>query len=226
MRDRRLTSLVLGLVALPYAVAFGTGNSMFTQIIVSMAPWGALIAALTTLVRVERSDTTLSFALLAAFTLTLASQVVTSGFRAPYHLAEPFASQTEPVDVGDLGRFRVDAGTATFLRDLNAAVAACGITPGAPFLGLFNIPGVALALRAVPVVTPWLNNAAQAETALAFGPPDVLRSAVVAIRENPDGSRVAMPAALSAFPAGFKFCGTSTYPFGNQHIGIWHAAPG
>ena len=46
MPDRRVTLLVLGLIALPYAVAFGTGNSIFTQIIVSMAPWGALIAAL------------------------------------------------------------------------------------------------------------------------------------------------------------------------------------
>jgi hypothetical protein len=226
MRDRRLTSLVLGLVALPYAVAFGSGNSMFTQIIVSMAPWGALIAALTTLVRVERSDRTLSLALVAAFALTLASQIVTSGFRSPYHLAEPLDRQTEPVDVGGLGRFRVDAGTATFLRNLDAAVTACGITPGAPFLGLFDIPGVALALRAVPVVTPWLNNAAQAEMTLALGPPDVLRSAVVAIRDNPDGSRVALPAALSAFPAGFKFCGTAIYPFGNQRVEIWHAAPG
>lgn len=226
MWDRRLTSLILGLVALPYAIAFGSGNSMFTQIIVSMAPWGALIAALTTLVRVERADRTLSLALLAAFALTLASQIVTSGFRAPYHLAEPLDRQTEPVDVGGLGHFRVDAGTATFLRNLDAAITACGITPGAPFLGLFDIPGVALALRVVPVVTPWLNNAAQAELALALGPPDVLRSAVVAIRDNPDGSRVALPAALSAFPAGFEFCGTAIYPFGSQRIEIWHAAPG
>ena len=78
----------------------------------------------------------------------------------------------------------------------------------------------------MPVVTPWLNNVAQAETALAFGPPDVLRFAVVAIRDNPDGSRVEMPAALSAFPAGFEFCGTATYPYQNQRIEIWHAAPG
>jgi hypothetical protein len=184
-----------------------------------------VIAALATLMREERSDKTLSLALLAAFCLTLVSQIVTSGFRDPYHLAEPLAGQTEPVDVGGLGRFRVDAGTATFLRNLDAAITECGIAPGAPFLGLYNLPGVALALRAVPVVTPWLVNVAQAETALAFGPPDVLRYAVVAIRDNPDGSRVALPAALSAFPTGFKFCGTSTYPFENQRIEIWRAAP-
>lgn len=226
VRDRRLAALVLGLVALPYAVAFGTGNSLFTQIIVSMAPWGVLMAVLATLASADRSNRTLSLALLAAFTVTLASQIVTSGFRAPYHLAEPLVRQTEPVDVGVLGRVRVDAGTAAFVRSLDAAVTACRIAPGAPFLGLYNIPGVALALRAVPVVTPWLNNAAQAETALAFGPPDVLRSAVVAIRDNADGSRVAMPSRLSIFPTGFRLCGEATYPFENQRITIWQATSG
>ena len=225
-RDRRLATLVLGLAALPYAVAFGTGNSLFTQIIVSMAPWGTLIAASAMLADAERSDRSMAFALLAAFSVTLASQIVTSGFRAPYHLAAPLSGQTERVNVGNLGRVRVDAGTAAFVRSLDAAVTTCRISPSAAFLGLYNIPGVALALRAVPVVTPWLNNVAQAETALAFGPPGVLQSVVVAIRENSDGSRVVLPSRLAAFPTGFRFCGDATYPFENQRITIWHATPG
>ena len=45
-KDHKRAGLILGLVLLPYSVAMGTGNMLFTQVIVSLAPWGVLIAAL------------------------------------------------------------------------------------------------------------------------------------------------------------------------------------
>ena len=219
-----MTALVLGLCALPYSVALGTGNALFTQIIVSMAPWGALLAVLASLNRDEWSDQVMQQMLLAVFVLAIAIQTVTSGFRAPYHLANPLMYKATPVDVGNLGRIKVDSRTLRFIDDLDAAVTACGIAAGAPFLGFYNIPGVALVLRTVPLVTPWINNAVQAATILALTPPDTLRSVVVAVRRNQDDSRPELPAAMSSFPSGYTFCGEATYPFEEQHIEVWYTA--
>ena len=222
--DKRAMVLVLGLAALPYSVALGTGNSLFTQVIVSIAPWGALLAALASLDRDDCPDRIIQQMLLAAFVLAIAIQTVTSGFRAPYHLAEPLMRQVTPIDVGDIGHIKVDPRTARFVKDLDAAVTVCGIAPGAPFMGFYNIPGVALALRTVPIVTPWINNAAQATAILALTPPETLYSLVVAVLREKDGSRAKLPAALASFPAGFAFCGEATYPFEEQRIEIWRTA--
>jgi len=49
---------------------------------------------------------------------------------------------------------KIDAGTYRFLTEMRAAVNECDIAPGAPFIGLYNITGVALKLQAGPVLTP------------------------------------------------------------------------
>jgi hypothetical protein len=219
-RNWRAIVLVLGMAALPYSIAVGTGNALFTQIIVSMAPWTALAGVLALLDRDQWPDRIMQLMLLAVLVLVLAMQIVTSGFRTPYHLATPAMQQTTPVDIGDLGRVKVDAGTARFVRDLDAAVATCDIAPKSPFLGLYNIPGVALATRSIPIVTPWINNVAQAATILSRAPAET-GPLVIAILRNQDGSRPEFPSALASFPAGFKFCAEAAYPFGDQHIEVW-----
>jgi hypothetical protein len=95
--------------------------------------------------------------------------------------------QATPVDIGDLGRIKVDVGTARFVKDLGAAVATCDIAPESPFLGFYNIPGVALATRTIPIVTPGINNVAQAATILSLAPTKT-GPLVIAVLRSQDGS--------------------------------------
>jgi hypothetical protein len=223
--NRRAAVMFLGLTLLPYSIALGTGNSLFTQIIDSMAPWGVLVAVLASLQRDKWSDWIMQQMLMGVFVAAIASQIVTSGFRAPYNLAEPLVRQSKLARVGHLGRLRVDAGTVKFVKDIDEAVKACGLAQGAPFLGFYNLPGVALALRTVPIVTPWINTPAQAIAILSIEPLEPQRPLAVAVLKRKDGSRAELPAALAAFPAGFSFCGEATYPFDNQSIEIWWKPP-
>lgn len=222
-QQRKAVVIIAGLASLPYTVAVGTGNSIFTQVIDSLAPWGAALAAVVNLPFERRNDKILATMMLAVFVSGICLQIVTSGFRAPYHLHEPLFAQSRPVVIGRLGRVKVDAGTATFVAALDAAALECGIVRGTPFLGFYNAPGVALVLGGVPILTPWLNNVAQADAVLRLAPPDRSKPRVVAIGLSPDGSTPEIPAALVSFPAEFKFCGEATYPFFEQRIQIWSA---
>ena len=156
------------------------------------------------------------------FIVTIALQIVTSGFR-PYHLSSPLTKQDQTTTVGNLGEVKVDAGTYKFLAEMRAAAKECDIAPGAPFIGLYNIPGVALALQAIPVLTPWLNNRAQAEFVLDRVRPEGLHSAVVALQMGNDETFPPLPQQLAAFPLGYRYCGMATYPYMQQKIQVWQS---
>ena len=128
--------------------------------------------------------------------------------------------QSFPVTIGPLGRVKVDAETVRFMQQVDAAVAKCRIAPGAPFLGLYNVPGLALALNAVPIDTPWLNNVAQADAVLSSNEA-IVGNAVLAIRLNADASLPRLPVALKEFSANFEHCGDAVFPHEQQKIQIW-----
>ena len=129
--------------------------------------------------------------------------------------------QNMEFETGNLGVVKVDTETHKFLTDIKAAAKDCNIAPGTPFLGLYNTPGVALTLQATPVMSPWLNNAAQAEFVLERTHPEEMRSVIVALSMTNAGDLPPLPPQLEAFPSGFRYCGTATYPFGSQAIQIW-----
>jgi hypothetical protein len=153
---------------------------------------------------------------------TIASQIVTSGFR-PYNLSAPLTKQDQKTTVGNLGEVIVDVGTDKFISGIKAAIKQCDIAPGAPFIGLYNIPGVAVALQAVPVLTPWLNNKAQAEFVLERGRPEETQSALVALQMRGEGVFPPLPRQLANFPVGYRYCGMAIYPDWQKKIQIWQA---
>jgi hypothetical protein len=125
--------------------------------------------------------------------------------------------------VGNIGAVKVDAGTYKFLTEMRAAVNECDIAPGAPFIGLYNIPGVELALQAGPVLTPWLNNRAQAQFVLEQVRSERLHSAVLALQMTDGGVIPPLPQQLATFPLGYRYCGVATYPYKKQRIQIWQS---
>lgn len=220
--NRSTLALFVGLILLPYSVAIGTGNSLFTQVIDSLAPWGVLIAVLV-VARHPDEFNKINISLIGiCFFVTIAFQIVTSSLR-PYHLSLPLTKQDQTAQVGDIGEVKVDAETNKFLIDMSAAIMECDIAPGAPFIGLYNIPGVALALKAVPVLTPWLNNSAQAESVIGRLPPEGLHSVVVARQMGDREALPPLPQQLAGFPLGYRYCGMATYPYMRQKIQIWQS---
>ncbi len=219
-KNRSTRVLFSGLILLPYSVAIGTGNPLFTQVIDSLASWGILIAVLM-VARHSENLSKMPISLLGVcFIMTVALQIVTSALR-PYHLSLPLTKQDQTTVVGDLGAVKVDAGTYKFLTAMRAAVNECGIAAGARFIGLYNIPGVALALQAVPVLTPWLNNKAQAEFVIERIRSEGLHSAVVALQIGEHQAFPPLPKQLVAFPSGYRYCGMAIYPYMQQRIQIW-----
>lgn len=221
IQNLRVAVLLTGLAILPYTVAVGTGNSIVTQVIISMAPWGAAIGALVVLHGDDLRRRLLPTLLFVVFMVTVSSQIISSGSQLPYHIQHPLVEQSSSIAIGALGSVSVDKETASFVADLKAAANTCSIVRGTPFLGLYNIPGVALALEAVPQVTPWLNNVAQANAVLEHGPDSVAPRYVVAIQLDKDGNTPPLPPKLGKFRQQSRFCGRAVYPFARQVIEVW-----
>lgn len=220
--NRSTVALFSGLILLPYSVGIGTGNMLFTQVIDSLASWGVLIAVLVVARHPEDRNKIPILLIGSCFMVTIALQIVTSSFR-PYHLSLPLTKQDQITVVGNIGKVKVDAETYKFLSDTKEAVKECGIAPGVPFIGLYNIPGVALALQATPVLTPWLNNRVQAEYVIERVRPAGLHSTVVALQMEASGDFPILPQQLAGFPLGYRYCGTATYPYMQQKIQIWQS---
>lgn len=219
-KNRESLAMFAGLILLPYAISFGTGNTLFTQIIVSMAPWSVLVSILLLAKHPNRSSNALLALVGLCFMASITAQIVLSGMR-PYHLTHSLSEQNRTVMVGSLGGLKVDMETEQFLADIQTAANECNILPGAPYLGLYNIPGVALVLQAIPVATPWLNNSKQAEFVLGQEP--MPESAIVALNWAGGQERPELPRQLQAFPDGYRYCGMATYPYLRQQIQIWQS---
>jgi hypothetical protein len=219
-KNQATLSLFVGLLLLPYSVAIGTGNSLFTQVIDSLASWGVLIAVLVVARPPENFNKMPASLIGLCFIVTISLQIVTSSLR-PYHLSLPLTKQDQTAAVENLGKVKVDAGTYKFLMEIKEAAKKCDIAPGAPFIGLYNIPGVGLALQATPVLTPWLNNKTQAEFVLARVRGEGLHAAVVAFQMIGNVAFPPLPQQLVTFPLGYRYCGTATYPYLQQRIQIW-----
>ena len=208
--------MVLALAALPLAIALGTGNPLQIQILTALAPWGVLIG----LTAISRPHTGLPSALISAmFCLTVLLQTVSNSVE-PYRLRS-LSEQTETVTIPRLGSIQVDTGTAALVRDMKRAAEVCGIKPGTPFLDFYNLPAVALMIKAVPVDSPWLLDPDYAAIALKRADPITLRSSAVAVKLDEKGNFPRPPKQLATFPAGFKLCGSSRGPVDGLPIQLW-----
>jgi hypothetical protein len=221
-KDRSTLALIIGLIFLPYSVALGTGNVLFTQVIDSLAPWGVLVSMLMVAHYPAKLSKMPILLIGICFIVTITLQIVTSNLR-PYQLSLSLTKQDQIATVGSLGEVRVDYETYKFLTEMTAAVEKCDIEPGAPFIGLYNIPGVALTIQAIPLVTPWLNNREQAEYVLERVHPEEMHSALVAFQMIGEGVLPPLPQQLSAFPFGYRYCGSAIYPYRHQRIQLWQS---
>jgi hypothetical protein len=220
-RSAKSAVLSGSLLVLPYCISFGTSNSLPPQILVSLASWGSLFALLSYQLDVVEKVRIVPLLLCVIFTVVAAAQILTSGFFASYHMARSLSEQSEPVRVGAIGVVRVDQQIHEFVTSLADSARRCSIAPGRPFLGFYNIPGVALVIQGVPILTPWLVAPEQAQSWLKAAPTDTLRSAIVGLQLRPDGTAPQVADILPTFPEHYRLCGTATYPYEEQRIQLW-----
>lgn len=215
-RDPRQRALVAALAVLPAAVAIGSSNPLEMQVLMALAPWGALVG-LAGFSQPRRAAATAAGLL---FGLVVLAQVVGSASQ-PYRMA-PLSRQTERISLPRLGAVRVDPATASLARQFQQGARSCGIAAGQPFLDIYNAPGVALLLDLVPVVGPWLNDAEPAARLLALADPAELRRAAVATtrREQP-GRLPVPPRQLAGFPTDYRLCATAASPYDGARMELW-----
>lgn len=221
IRGRKTRLLFAGLLVLPFSITIGTGNSLFTQVIVALAPWtifaflSCWMANKSEAVRLAQTGIT------AVLLILIPVQVFSSFTREPYHLNAPLTAQSEDVFIPRLGALKVDLTTAQFLIQMNGAQSNCAIRPEAFFVGLFNVPGLALLLDATPPVTPWLNNSAQATTILSYWRPNSKTQVIVALTSEAKKQPSTLPQDFQPSAVFSKFCGTVTFPFESKEVDIW-----
>ena len=133
----------------------------------------------------------------------------------------PLPEQTEAITLPPLGTFRVDRETRDSYIKLTQLADSCGIHQGRRFLGLYNIPGIALILQAVPLGFPLLQDRPSTEPILDHLTPETLRSAVVGIDLDSGSYDPSMPKQLVTFPTGYRLCGTVTLPYQKQKVELW-----
>lgn len=216
-----LRLLLALLLVMPFAATIGTGNSLFTQILVALAPWTCAAAIMASFANPSGRATAIIQGTLAGLLALITVQITTSYAHAPYHLARPLTEQTTQVHLPNLGTIRVDEQTVQFLDQIAQARSACQIADGARYFGLFNVPGVALALNAIPPVTPWLGNFAQADAVMRHWTPPETERIVLAISNDVQQESGRLPLALRPTNGKFQLCGVITIPYSNKPFEIW-----
>jgi hypothetical protein len=217
--NKDLFIIIFGLILLPFAVAIGSGNSIFTQIIISLAPWGIVIALLSNIYYKNVEDIVLTKLLFIVFIIVVSSQIFLNLFRIPYHMNSSYIAQSNLVYIKGLGNIKVDTKTSEFINGLHKAIKICKIPQKAEFYGMYNIPGVSLPLQSIPVSTPWLNDKAQTDVILKHN--NKKHYHIVAIQLNNYGKIPALPQIMKPYDNKLQYCGAVEYPYNNQKIQIW-----
>jgi len=145
--------LLLIAILIPWAGAIGTTNVLQSHTI-----FHAGIAAVVTLAALAalRTRGAMATYLGAVVILAMVSGTIRHFSANPYRSATSLAGQTEPTRL-PVGTVRVDVDTKVFLETLAREAHRQGFKPKQVLLDLSGeLPGVAVALDALPPVTPWL----------------------------------------------------------------------
>lgn len=221
IQSRKAICVLGALALLPFCTAIGTFNALHIQILFSLAPLGVLVGLLAFVLPLPVENRFVAGLIGTLFITTVTAQVLTNGFRAPYRLYRPLQEQSEAITIPPLGTFKVDGASRDAYIKLIHVADSCGIQHGQMFLGLYNIPGVALVLQTVMPGFPLLQDRLSTEPILDSLSPETVKSAVVGIDLDSGSFDPGMPKQLATFPAGYRSCGTVTLPYQRQKVELW-----
>jgi hypothetical protein len=225
-RNAQSRCLLATLALLPFGIAIGSFNPIHVQVLLSLAPWGILVALLASDSQGSNLSRPQGLLLVAIFFTIIAAQTISNGLLAPYRLYLPLTAQNEAMELPELGTVLLDGKTRETYRRLQQLAFACHIQKSAPFVGLYNIPGVALILDAIPVGLPILQDRVSTELVLDQLTEHQLSTAVIAIDRDTESYDSSMPKQLASFPGGYRSCGAVTLPFQDQNVELWTGTAG
>jgi hypothetical protein len=226
--DPRGVGLMLALLALPFAVAFGTANPLVRQISISM--FGAMFAsAVAALILFRKTTAQLTQCALAIIALA----AVVGAAVYPYRLPRDLSRQSEPLTIPMFqGRLLVDDVTKRYAVYLKSVGQRGALAPDVPVLDLSGGgPGTALYLGGRPPGNPWLiqffDNAAPMADAFwsTLTRVDRARTWVIGpIHPKFSGSEVAKQ--ITAQKSRYACIGRSSMPFWGEPmpVSVWKPA--
>jgi hypothetical protein len=155
--SRGSLALILLLIALPYAYAFGTNNNLWSAASHAAPFW--VLAGFVVCVEIAAADGAWRKLLpTAAITLLMTSMIVAAAMEGPYRQTRPLRLQTDAIEINHEGsRLFLTEEAASYLRGLGKLAKENGLRPGDPVLDLTGAsPGSLYALGARPLGAGWI----------------------------------------------------------------------
>jgi hypothetical protein len=213
-RKRAIVGLLLagGTVA----AAFGTANPIYINLMLTLAPWSALLilAAHYASTKLERSGAG-DAAMLMSLSFA-AVQIVGGTAKAPYGLNEGLLRQTVVTSLGSPpARVSLDQETHRLVVELQQLADACGFRAGDDLLAFHDMPGLVFALGGRSPGIPWFTSGWRGSRDVnemgleAAGAVRVSRAFLLQTPDTDPWLRTLAPLGLK-FPAGYTYCGTVT----------------
>jgi hypothetical protein len=215
------------LALLPFAGAFGTGNSIFLNAMFGIAAWFGLILVLGLFIK-ERTGSRWALALCILLpTCFVAAQVTYGTVWQPYMLATTLPNQTvtlhQPASVAGL---KVDSATAEFLTELRSTLRQGSFQEQDYIIGLYNIPGLVYLAGGVSPGMPTYFGGDYARICRALAEVDFSKRSVFVLATTEAEPQIAacMHKAGLRFPEGFVELGQIYNPYSASSYG-WRPGP-
>jgi hypothetical protein len=215
------TFLIIALLfCLPIAGSIGTGNPLYINILMNMAPWFALILLLLTHLSWVLSIRWIAPLGVIFFTSFASVQIVSGSLYGPYMLNAGLLEQTQTTEIGHpVTKLKLDPLTSEFYSGVRSLAYASGFKPGDDVIALYDLPGLVFALGGRSPAIPWYignprkNPRGTSEKALSAVPRERIKRAFILQSSSSDRIMPDLAKFGVLFPDGYVFCGEHVNPY-------------
>lgn len=223
---RQYTVIVILLFALPFVGAVGTANILTLNLTQYVGCWFALLLGLLEFLSYRYKNNVFILTGPVLLGLFATSQIISSGFIAPYSLNTTIQFQTVSTDIGyPVSSLKLDPATHEFFVKMNAIAKQSGLKPGTDIFAFSNMPGLVFALGGRSPVIPWYLTLPHAKTVneSLLKRLDLERVKNAYILQNAKGGD-GMPNLENLgihFPSDYIFCGEAVWPLTGEWVRLW-----
>jgi hypothetical protein len=198
------------------AAAFGTANPIYINLMLTLAPWSALLVLAVRYASARLDWSGAGDAAILAILSFAAVQIVGGTMTTPYGLNERLLRQTVPTSIGSpAGRVSIDPDTHRLIVELQRMAGACGFRDGDDLLAFHNMPGLVYAIGGRSPGTPWFTSGWRGSRDVnemgleAAGAARVSRAFILQTPDTDPWLSTLAPLGIE-FPARYAYCGTVT----------------
>lgn len=219
--------LMATLAVVPFVGAIGTHNFFGYNLVLTLAPWFALLAYLVS--RIETAGLPVRTPVLLAISVFAALQILTAYRTAQYDAYRGVFDQTHPTTLGDPPTtVLLDRETRDAITSIQRQAADCGLKKGDAILGFYQVPGLVYALGGRTLGVPYFIGyfhrdlpVKAHETVLRTLPYDVSHGAYLLTSLAPGEEVPDLKAIGRSFPDDYRLCGETTWPATRRTVRLW-----